>query len=164
MPATVCPVGRPLSSLTPGLPPGVSLKKPRRVNGQPLRTYRRHPYGAETGRLSGGLKVLVVSYGAKSYATHRLTRPAAEGRRRFQLRAQRQEVIRVCQDQRGLTGCQARSKRAPRPHISCCGLAFGVLAREKPARGISLYQRKRRLSCQGRSVTRPALERLKRAA
>jgi hypothetical protein len=41
------------------------LKKNRRFNGQPLWGYRRHPYGAETGRLSGGLKVLVVRYGAK---------------------------------------------------------------------------------------------------
>ena len=41
------------------------LKKKRRFNGQPLRAYRRPPYGAEPGRLSGGLKVLVVRDGAK---------------------------------------------------------------------------------------------------
>jgi putative transposase len=41
------------------------LKKNRRFNGQPLRAYRRHPYWTETGWLTGGLKVLVVRYGAK---------------------------------------------------------------------------------------------------
>src|SRR5687768_16870630 len=35
------------------------LKKNRRCNGQAVRTYRRHPYWAETGWLTGGLKVLV---------------------------------------------------------------------------------------------------------
>lgn len=41
------------------------LQKNRRFNGQPLRASRRHPYGAQTGRLTGGLKVLVVRDGAK---------------------------------------------------------------------------------------------------
>jgi Transposase DDE domain len=41
------------------------LKKNRRFNGQPLRTYRRNPYWRERGWLTGGLKVLVVRYGAK---------------------------------------------------------------------------------------------------
>jgi putative transposase len=41
------------------------LKKNRRFNGQPLRAYRHHPYWTETGWLTGGLKVLVVRYGAK---------------------------------------------------------------------------------------------------
>jgi DDE superfamily endonuclease len=41
------------------------LKKNRRFNGHGLRHHRRHPYWSETGWLSGGLKVLVVRYGAK---------------------------------------------------------------------------------------------------
>jgi len=41
------------------------LKKNRRFNGQALRTSRRHPDWAEIGRLTGGLKVLVVRDGAK---------------------------------------------------------------------------------------------------
>ena len=65
------------------------LKQNRRLNGQPLRIYRRHPSGAETGGRSGGLKVLVVRYGAKYDATNRLTRPAAEVRRLYRSRADR---------------------------------------------------------------------------
>jgi hypothetical protein len=71
------------------------LKKNQQFNGQPLQAYRRHPYWAETGWLSGGLKVLVVRYGAKYFATNRLTRPAVEVRRLYRVRTQIEEVIRV---------------------------------------------------------------------
>ena len=71
------------------------LQKHRRFNGQPLRASRRHPYWAAGGWLPGGLKVWVVRHGATDYATNRLTLPAAEGRRRYRVRAQ----IEVCQTQ-----------------------------------------------------------------
>jgi hypothetical protein len=140
------------------------LKKNRRFNGQAVRAYRRHPYWAATGWLAGGLKVLVVRHGAKYYATNRLTLPASEVRRLFQFRAQVEEVIRVCKDQLGLGGCQARSERAQLHHITCCLMAFDVLEWERQQRGLSIYTLKRRLSFQGRSVVLPALERLRDAA
>jgi putative transposase len=140
------------------------LKKNRRFNGQPLRRYRRHPYWAETGWLSGGLKVLVVRYGAKYFATNRLRLPAAEVRRLYRVRSQIEAVIRACKDQLGLTGCQARSARAQMHHILCCLVAFCVLERERYDRQLSIYKLRRRLSFQGRSCALPALERLKRAA
>jgi putative transposase len=140
------------------------LKKNRRFNGQPLRTYRRHPYWMESGWLTGGLKVLVVRYDAKYYATNRLTLAAAEVRRLYAFRAQIEEVIRVCKDQLGLSGCQVRSARAQLHHISCCLAAFCVLEREGHARRLSIYKLKRLLSFHGRSVALPALERLRTAA
>jgi hypothetical protein len=143
---------------------GCRVKKHRLFNGQPLRACRRHPYGAERGWLTGKLKVLVVRHGATYSATNRLTLPAAEGRRRYRVRSQMEARIRVCKDQRGLSGCQARSEQAQRHHILCCLVAFCVLERERPDRGLSRDKRKRQLSCQGRSVGLPALERLRRAA
>jgi hypothetical protein len=140
------------------------LKKNRRFNGHTLRTYRRHPYWAEAGWLTGGLKVLVVRYGAKYFATNRLTLPAAEVRRLYRRRAQIEEVIRVCKDQLGLTGCQARSARAQLHHMTCCLVAFCVLERERQARGVTIYKLKRHLSCQGRTVMLPALELLRQTA
>jgi putative transposase len=140
------------------------LKKNRRFNGQPLRAYRRHPYWAEAGWLSGGLKVLVVRYGAKYYATNRLTLPAAEVRRRYRGHAQIEEVIRVCKDQLGLNSCQARSERAQQHHLTCCLVAFFVLERERYDRRLTIYKLKRHLSCQGRTVRLPALERLRQIA
>ena len=140
------------------------LKRNRRFNGQPLRAYRRHPYWAETGRLTGGLNVLVVRYGAKYYATNRLTLLAAEVRRLYRVRSQIEEVIRVCKDQLGLTGCQARSERAQLHHMICCLVAFCVLERERQARRLSICKLKRRLSYQGRTVMLPALELLRQTA
>lgn len=140
------------------------LKKNRRFNGQALRTYRRHPYWAETGRLTGGLKVLVVRYGAKYFATNRLTLPAVEVRQLYRLRAQIEEVIRVCKDQLSIAGCQARSERAQQHHFTCCLVAFCVLERERHDRHLSIYKLKRLLSFQGRSMALPALERLRPAA
>jgi Transposase DDE domain len=140
------------------------LTKNRRFNHQPLRDYRRHPYWAERGWLSGGLKVLVVRYGAKYFATNRLTLPATEVRRLYRVRAQVEEVIRACKDQLGFNGCQARSERAQRHHLACCLVAFCVLERERHDRGLTIYKLKRQLSCQGRMLVLPALERLRHAA
>jgi putative transposase len=140
------------------------LKKNRRFNGHALRAHRRHPYWTETGWLTGGLKVLLVRHGKKYYATNRLTLPAAEVRRLYRIRAQIEEVIRVCKDQLGLSGCQVRSARAQLHHISCCLTAFCVLERERHDRHLSIYKLKRLLSFQGRSVALPALERLRTAA
>src|ERR671925_96240 len=140
------------------------LKKNRRFNGHAVRHHRRHPYWAEIGRLSGGLKVLVVRHGNQYYATNRLTLAAAEVRRLYRARSQIEEVIRVCKDQLGLSGCQARSERAQRHHILCCFVAFCVLERERHERGLSIYKLKRQLSYQGRSVVLPALERLRLTA
>jgi putative transposase len=140
------------------------LKKNRRFNGQALRAYRRHPYWAATGWLTGALKVLGVRYGAKYFATNRLTLSAAEVRRLYSVRSQVEEVIKVCKDQLRVTGCQARSERAQLHHISCCLVAFCVLERERHERHLSIYKLKRQLSYRGLSVALPTLERLKRAA
>ena len=140
------------------------LKKNRRFNGQPLRAYRRHPYWTAHGQLTGGLKVLVVRHGAKYFATNRLTLSAAEVRRVYRVRSQIEEVIRVCKAQLALSGCQARSERAQLHHITCCLVAFCVLERERHERQLSIYTLRRQLSCRGRSLALPALERLMRAA
>src|ERR671924_357382 len=140
------------------------LKKNRRFNGQAVRHHRRHPYWAEIGWLSGGLKVLVVRHGKKYYATNRLTLSAVEVRQLYRMRTQIEELIRVCKDQLGLTGCQARSERAQARHITCCLVAFCVLERERQDRRLSIYKLRRQLCCKGRSYALPALERLKRAA
>jgi putative transposase len=140
------------------------LKKNRRFNGQPVRAYRRHPYWSASGGLTGNLKVVVVRYGAKYYATNRLTLPAAEVRRWYRLRAHSEEVISVCKDQLALTGCQARAERAQLHHITCCLMAFGVLEWEREVRHLSVCQLKRQLSFKGRTMALPALEQLGRAA
>jgi hypothetical protein len=125
-----------------GLDPNAGLALPHHL-GQPLRAYRRHLYWTDCSWLAGGLEVLVASYGAKDYATNRLTLPAAEVRRVYRGRAQLEEVIRVCKDQLGLTGCQARSARAQWHPLACCLIACCVLERGRHDRQLSIYKRNR---------------------
>jgi hypothetical protein len=73
-------------------------------------------------------------------------------------------VIRVCKDQLGLTGCQARSARVQWHPLACCLVACCVLERERHDRQLSIYKLKRQLSCRGRSDILPALEQIKSAA
>jgi hypothetical protein len=108
--------------------------------------------------------VLVVSYGTKDYATNRLTLLPREVRRLSRLHAQIAEVLRVRTDQLGWSGCPARSQRAPVPHITCCLVAFCLLEREGHDRGLTIYKLKRQLSCHGRTLALPALERLRQGA
>jgi putative transposase len=140
------------------------LKRNRRFNGHAVRQHRRHPYWTETGWLSGGLKVRVVRYGKRYYATNRLSLAAVEVRRLYRVRAQIEELIRVCKDQLGLARCQARSAGAQQHQIACCLSAFCVLERERHDRQLSIYQLKRQLSFKGRSLALPSLERLRHAA
>jgi Transposase DDE domain len=140
------------------------LTKNRRFNHQPLRTSRRHPYWAETGRLSGGLKGLVVRDGATSFATNRLTLPAAAVRRLYRVRAHIEAIFRACKDQLGLNGCQTRTERAQRHHLTCGLVAFCVLERERLDQGLTIDHLRRQLSGRGHVLALPALERLRQAA
>ena len=58
----------------------------------------------------------------------------------------------------------ARSERAQLHHFTCCLVAFCVLERERQDRRLTIYVLKRQLSCHGRTVELPALERLRQSA
>ena len=72
--------------------------------------------------------------------------------------------MRVCTEQRGLSGGQVRSIRTQPNPISGCLAACCVLERERHDRHLSISRRKRLLRFQGRSVALPALERLRTVA
>ena len=108
--------------------------------------------------------MLGVRYGANYYATNRLTLPSTDVRRLYRVRAPIEEVISVCKAQLGLNGCQARSERAQLHHFTCCLVAFGVLERERQDGNLTIDKLKRHLSCHGRMVGLPALERLRQTA
>jgi hypothetical protein len=90
--------------------------------------------------------------------------PAAKVRGLYHVRAQIEEVIRVCKDQLALSGNQARSERAQRHHITCCLVAFCVLERELHNRHLSIYKLEEQLSFKGCFLVLPVLERLRNAA
>ena len=93
----------------------------------------------------------------------RLRLAVAEVRRRYHIRAQIEEVVRVGQEPLGLSRCQARSARAQRHHMTCL-VAFWVLEGERHEQGLSIDKLKRQPSFQGSSLALRALVRLRRAA
>jgi hypothetical protein len=151
------------------------LKKNRRFDEKPLVRYLSQPYWQATGRLSGGLKVFVVQYRRKYYATNRLSLSAKEVHTLYRKRQEVEEVIRVLKSQLGLEGCQGGYKRAaaeqPYPqegaqthHVALCLVAYLIVERERLDQQCTWRQLKRRLILQRRPLTLPALERVRAAA
>jgi putative transposase len=151
------------------------LKKNRRFEGSPLRTYRQQPYWQATGYLAGDLKVLVVRYRRKYYATNRLSLTAKEVRQHYKIRHEVEEVIRVLKSSLSLEACQVGYKRSraalrcPAPgaqehHIALCLVAYLIVERERLDQGLTWRHLKRRLILKGVQVSLPALERVREAA
>jgi hypothetical protein len=125
--------------------------------------------------LAGDIKVFVVRYCRKYYATNRLSLSATEVRALYRKRQEVEEVIRVVKSQVSLEGCQAGYQRAfatsPRPgegaqehHIALCLVAYLIVERERLDCGETWRQRKRQLILRGPQGRGPALERARRAA
>jgi Transposase DDE domain len=151
------------------------LKKNRRFAGKPLVRYLSQPYWQATGSLTGGLKVFVVKYRRKYYATNRLSLSAKEVRTLYRKRPEVEEVIRVLKSHLGLAGCQGGYKRAmadqpypqegaPTHHIALCLVAYLIVERERLDQHCTWRQLKRRLILRGSHVALPALERVRAAA
>jgi len=122
------------------------LKKNRRFEGRALRYDKQQPDWHAVGARTGGLKVFVVRYRRKYYATNRLTFTAQEVRTLYRKRHEVEEVIKVLKSQRGLEGCQGgftRSwKATPRPtesaqthHVALCLVAYVSVERERLEQG-----------------------------
>jgi putative transposase len=151
------------------------LKKNRTFDGHALQAYRHQPYWQAVGALSGGLKVFVVRYRRKYYATNRLTLTAKEVRTLYRKRQEVEEVIKVLKSQLSLEACQVGYKRrgaapvqppprAQEHHIALCLIAYLVVERERLDQGVTWRKLKRQLILKGQQVPLPALERVRKAA
>jgi putative transposase len=151
------------------------LKKNRPFDGRALHAYRQQPYWQAVGALRGGLKVFVVRYRRKYYATNRLTLTAKEVRTLYRKRQEVEEVIKVLKSQLSLEACQGGYKRrgaapvqspprAQEHHIALCLIAYLVVERERLDQGVTWRKLKRHLILTGRQVPLPALERVRKAA
>jgi hypothetical protein len=127
------------------------------------------------GLLSGKIKVRVVRYRRKYYATNRLSLTAPEVRQLCRLRQEIEEVIRVLRSQLNLEDCQAGytwstqettdSQPQPQtPHIALCLVAYLIVERERFERRMTWRQFKRHLILKKPHTPLPALERLRMAA
>ena len=151
------------------------LKKNRRFEGRPLGRYLQQPYWQATGYLAGDIKVFVVRYRRKYYATNRLSLTAKEVRTLYRKRQEVEEVIRVLKSQLSLEACQAGYRRsfeakprvregAQEHHIALCLVAYLIVERERLDRGDTWRQRKRQLILTGPQDASPALKRVREAA
>jgi putative transposase len=151
------------------------LKKNRRFEGKPLKGYRRQPYWDAVGKVSGGIKVRVVKYRRKYYATNRLSLTAPEVRALYQRRHAIEEVFKFLKAQLGLAACQAGYKRfgpgigqagegVQAHHITLCLVAYLILERERIDQGVTLHQLRRKLIVKGLTVSLPSLARIRAAA
>jgi putative transposase len=151
------------------------LKKNRRFEGRPLLRYLQQPYWQATGYLSGDIKVFVVRYRRKYYATNRLSLSAAEVRTLYRKRQEIEEVIRILKSQMSLEACQAGYRRSSAPqslagegaqehHIALGLVAYLIVERERLDRGNTWRQCKRQLILTDPQRALPALERVRRAA
>ena len=151
------------------------LKKNRRFEGKPLKGYRRQPYWDAVGRVSGGIKVRVVKYRRKYYATNRLSLTAPEVRALYQRRHAIEEVFKFLKAQLGLAACQAGYKRfgqgrcqagegVQAHHIALCLVAYLILERERIDQGVTLHHLRRKLIVKGLTVSLPSLARVRAAA
>jgi hypothetical protein len=151
------------------------LKRNRCLEGVALHKYLRQPYWQAVGFLSGKIKVRVVRYRRKYYATNRLSLIAPQVRTLYQMRQEIEEVIRVVKSQLSLEGCQAGYRRSTEKqthlppqtqthHIALCLVAYLIVERERFDQGMTWRQFKRHLILKRSQLPLPALERVRMAA
>jgi hypothetical protein len=133
------------------------------------------PYWQATGYLAGDIKVFVVRYRRKYYATNRLSLSAKEVRSLYRKRQEVEEVIKVLKSELNLEACQVgyrrRGAKVARPqssaqehHIALCLAAYLIVERERLDYGVSWRKCRQRLILKGRQVPLAALERVRKAA
>ncbi len=151
------------------------LKKNRGFEGVALHKYLHQPYWQAVGFLTGKIKVRVVRYPRKYYATNRLSLTAPEVRQLYRLRQGVEEVIRVVKSQLSLEGCQVGYRRSvkgssrpqPRPqehHIALCLVAYLIVERERVDQRLTWRKLKRQLILKGPQTALSSLERLRMVA
>ena len=137
--------------------------------------YLQQPYWHAIGLISGDIKVFVVRYRRKYYATNRLSLSAKEVRTLYRKRQEVEEVIKVLKSHLSLEACQVGYRRrgaapvqsqprAQEHHIALCLVAYLMVERERLDHGDTWRQRKRQLILRGPQGGLPALERVRSAA
>lgn len=122
------------------------LKKNRKLDGVPVNKVFRNPYWMKTGKLVGGLEVLVVRNGKKYFATNDLTLSKKELLSAYKGRWKIETVFRALHDKLGLDECQARKLASQSAHYHLCLMAYIALEKERFVQKKTMYQMKRNCS------------------
>ncbi len=122
------------------------IKNNRKLIGVPLKEIARNPYWIIEGRLTGGLKVIVVRHGKKYFATNNLSLSKQEILSGYKGRWLVETVFRVLHYKLGIDQCEARSLKAQMAHFHLCLMAYVLLEKEKFITGKTVYRIKRNCS------------------
>lgn len=125
----------------------VTRLKPNRIfNGRQLRDIARNPYWMMAGKLSGGLKVIVVRHGKKYFAASNLKLSKKELLAEYKSRWEIETVFRMLHHKLGIDQCESRKLIAQSAHFHLCLMAYAILKNEEYVTGRSVYQIKRKCS------------------
>lgn len=122
------------------------LKSNRTVNGIPLKEIQRNPYWMIEGKISGGLKVLIVRNGKKYFAASNIKLSKQELLANYKSRWEIETVFRMLHSKLGIDQCESRKLIAQSAHFHLCLMAYAILANEKCITGKSIYRIKRKCS------------------
>lgn len=122
------------------------LKGNRLFDGVPLREVQRNPYWIMVGKITGGLKVIVVRNGKKYFATNDLSSSKKEILSRYRGRWGIETVFRALHSKLGLNKCQARTLSAQVAHFHLCLMAYTALEVEGFMQNRTFYKMKRNCS------------------
>lgn len=122
------------------------LKKNRKLDGIPVREIFKNPYWIKTGKLVGGLEVLVVRNGKKYFATNDISMSKEELLSSYKKRWKIETVFRALHDKLGLDECQARKLISQAAHYHLCLMSYITLEKERFFQEKTIYQIKRNCS------------------
>jgi len=122
------------------------LKANRTVDGIPLKEAQRNPYWMMEGKISGGLKVLIVRHGKKYFAASNLKLAKRELLAQYKSRWEIETVFRMLHSKLGIDQCESRKLIAQSAHFHLCLMAYAILKNEQCVTGKSIYRIKRKCS------------------
>ncbi len=122
------------------------IKKNRKLNNIQVKKLYPNPYWIDQGRLSNGLKVLIVRHGKKYFSTNNLSLEKQVIFAMYQGRWLVETIFRMLHSKLGLDQCESRSLLAQTNHFYLCLMAYTILAKEKFITRKSTYQIKRECS------------------
>jgi transposase len=122
------------------------MKPNRKLEGIPLREIQRNPYWMMEGKISGGLKVVVVRHGKKYFSASNLKLSKQELLAQYKSRWEIETVFRMLHSKLGIDQRESRKLIAQSAHFHLCLMAYAILANEKYLTGQSIYQLKRQCS------------------
>jgi putative transposase len=139
------------------------LKRNRSFNGVQLQDVRKGSYWNASGELTGRIKVYVVKYDSKYFASNSLSLSRSELLEQYKARQHIEQVNKELK-MFGLESCQMRSIKAQTNHVICCIIAYAMVERRAKQLGLSAFKCRQLIISGNEQVCKSDVARLRRAA